>query len=234
MSERTVFLNALDRPDPAERAAYMDEACAGEPALRERVEALLRSHAVAGDFLAPPAMSPESAPLVGLDQQLLASVALGRLDHYELLEEAGRGGMGIVFKAHDEKLDRIVAIKILAPSLTASDIARERLIREARAAASVHDEHVVAIHAVGDGPLPYLVMEFVEGTTLEDCVKKGEPLPLEEILCIGAQIARGLAAAHACGLIHRDIKPTNILLANGTPRVKITDFGLAAPPPTSL
>src|SRR5262249_38292333 len=106
--------------------------------------------------------------------------------------------------------------------------ARKRFVREAQAAAAVRDDHVVAIHAVeGDGPVPYLVMEYVSGTTLEERVKRAGALELKEVLRIGMQVAKGLAAAHAQGLVHRDVKPGNILLENGVERVKIADFGLA-------
>src|SRR5262249_46292193 len=163
-------------------------------------------------FLAPPS---EPGPL-------------GRLDHYEVLEVVGRGGMGIVLRARDTKLRRVVAIKVLAAPLAASSTARQRFLREARAAAAVRDDHVVAIYAVcDDAPVPYLVMEFIDGCTLEALLCRGEPLEVKEILRIAIQVASGLAAAHQHGLIHRDIKPANILLESGVQRVKLTDFGLA-------
>jgi WD40 repeat protein/tRNA A-37 threonylcarbamoyl transferase component Bud32 len=153
---------------------------------------------------------------------------LGRLDHYDVLEVVGRGGMGVVLKARDNKLQRVVALKVLAPRLAASRPARERFVREAQAAAAVRDDNVVAIYAVSeDGPVPYLVMEYICGVTLEQRIKQGKALELKEILRIGMQLAAGLAAAHAQGLVHRDIKPANILLENSIQRVKITDFGLA-------
>ncbi len=230
MTERTIFLGALEREDPGERAAYLDCACAGQPALRRQVEELLRSHREAGTFLDVPA--PEQ---LAAAEQSLAFLgpprepgALGRLDHYDVLEVVGRGGTGVVLKARDTKLQRVVAIKALAPRLAASAGARERFVREAQAAAAVRDDHVVAIHAVSeDGPVPYLVMEYISGTTLESTVRRGAAPGLKEILRLGMQIAKGLAAAHAQGLVHRDIKPANILLENGVQRVKITDFGLA-------
>jgi eukaryotic-like serine/threonine-protein kinase len=154
--------------------------------------------------------------------------SLGRLDHYEVLAIVGSGGMGVVLKARDTSLQRVVAIKMLAPQMAASGTARKRFVREAQAAAAVRDEHVVSIHAVqGTGPIPYLVMEYIEGITLEERIKQRGPVELKEILRIGLQIAAGLAAAHKHGLVHRDVKPANILLENGVERVKITDFGLA-------
>ena len=153
---------------------------------------------------------------------------LGRLGHYEVTEVIGRGGMGIVFKAFDSALHRIVAIKVLAPQLATSSAARRRFEREARAAAAISHEHIVAIYAVEEAKgLPYLVMEYVAGVALQERLDRRGALELKEILRIGMQAAKGLAAAHAQGLVHRDIKPANILLHNGVERVKITDFGLA-------
>src|SRR5262249_34431686 len=139
----------------------------------------------------------------------------------------GRGGMGIVFRACDEALQRVVAIKVLAPLLAANPTARKRFIREAQTAAAVTHDHTVTIHAVESAEaVPYLVMQYVAGQSLQQKLDAG-PLELKEIVRIGLQIAEGLAAAHAQGLVHRDIKPANILLERGSERVKITDFGLA-------
>ena len=144
------------------------------------------------------------------------------------IEIVGRGGMGIVLKAFDPGLHRLVAIKVLSPRLATSAAARRRFLREARAAASVAHEHVVTIHAVDEtNGLPYLVMQYVAGRSLQQRIDRDGPLELEAILRIGMQTAAGLAAAHAQGLVHRDVKPANILLENGVERVKITDFGLA-------
>jgi hypothetical protein len=153
---------------------------------------------------------------------------IGRFGPYEILEVLGRGGMGIVLKAFDPGLHRVVAIKVLSPGLATSASARRRFSREARAAASVAHEHVVTIHAVDEvNGLPYLVMHYVAGRSLQQRIDRDGPLDLEAILRIGMQAAAGLAAAHAQGLVHRDVKPANILLENGIERVKITDFGLA-------
>src|SRR5262245_31921434 len=153
---------------------------------------------------------------------------LGRLGRYLVQEEIGRGTSGIVLKAMDERLGRIVALKVLSPRLATNEHARRRFVREARAAAAIRDDHVIGIHHVEevDG-LPFLVMEYIVGRSLQERMDADGPLPLADILRIGSQIARGLAAAHAQGLVHRDIKPANILLENGVERLKITDFGLA-------
>jgi eukaryotic-like serine/threonine-protein kinase len=152
----------------------------------------------------------------------------GRLGPYEILEVLGRGGMGVVLKARDPALDRTVAIKLLTPALCHGATARRRFAREARAVAAVGHEHIVAIHAVDEfRGLPYLVMQYVPGRSLQERLDATGPLEVREILRIGTQAARALAAAHAQGVVHRDIKPANILLENCIERVKLTDFGLA-------
>ncbi len=136
--------------------------------------------------------------------------------------------MGVVFRGFDAALNRFVAIKLLAPQWSADALARRRFTREAQAAAAVSHPHVVTIHAVNEWRgRPYLVMEYINGSSLQHRIDERGPLELPEILRIGSQVAAGLAAAHAKGLIHRDIKPGNIMLENDLPRVKLTDFGLA-------
>src|SRR5262249_10964096 len=138
-----------------------------------------------------------------------------------------RGAFGIVLKALDTDLLRPVAIKVLAPYLASNGTARQRFLREARAAAAVSHDHVVKIHGIESAALPYLVMEYVTGVSLQARLDRDGPLTPRDIARIGLQAARGLEAAHAQGLVHRDIKPANILLENGVERVKLTDFGLA-------
>lgn len=133
-----------------------------------------------------------------------------------------------MLKGFDAALHRYVAVKLLSPRLANSGAARRRFSREAQAAAAVVHENVMAIHAVAETQgLPYLVMPYSRGPSLEKRLRSGGPLALEEILRVGMQVAAGLSAAHAQGLVHRDIKPANILLEEGVARVKITDFGLA-------
>jgi tRNA A-37 threonylcarbamoyl transferase component Bud32 len=250
MTDRDLFIAALDHPDPADRAAWLEHACAGDPDRHRRVEVLLKAHDEASRFLADPAAAPgdsvapedptrtahpsdETAPATELDAVSFLQPAdkpglLGKLDHYEVIEVVGKGGMGVVLKAFDPKLHRLVALKLMAPHLAAHGGARKRFEREAKAVAAVKNEHVVAIHGVEtDSPAPYLVMEFVGGVSLQDRLDRRGPADVKEILRIGMQAAFGLAAAHKVGIIHRDIKPANILLENGVERVKITDFGLA-------
>ncbi len=154
--------------------------------------------------------------------------SIGRLGHYEVLQLLGMGAFGIVFKAFDEKLHRLVAIKAMNPQLAATSPPRKRFLREARSVAALKHENIVQVYSVEEQPLPYLVMEYIDGQTLQDNMDQTGPFDVPEVLNLGRQMASGLAAAHARGLIHRDIKPANILLENGVvPTVKITDFGLA-------
>lgn len=156
---------------------------------------------------------------------------LGRLGGYEVSGVIGAGGMGVVLKALDRSLDRTIAIKVMAPHLASSGPARRRFAREAKAAAAVLHPNVVAIHGVSDGDgsgsLPFLVMPYVRGTSLQTRIDRDGPMEVAEILRVASQIVEGLAAAHAQGLVHRDIKPANILLEESVERVSITDFGLA-------
>jgi serine/threonine-protein kinase len=179
-----------------------------------------------------PEDSPEESPARGESLSFLAATdwpgSLGRLGTYEIIGVLGSGGMGVVLKAFDPALRRNVAIKVLSASLASSGAARRRFLREARAAAAVVHEHVVSVYAVVDtAGLPFFVMEYVPGRSLQDRLDRNGPLSLLEILRIGMQTAAGLAAAHAQGLVHRDVKPSNILLEDGVERVRLSDFGLA-------
>lgn len=170
-------------------------------------------------------ITPESLTFLAESEE---GDSIGKLGSYEVLEIVGAGGMGIVMRAWDPSLRRIVAIKVLASHLANSAAARRRFVREAQAAAAVSHDHVVAIHAVeADHEPPYLVMQYIEGKTLQQRLDGVGPLHVREVLRIGQQTALGLSAAHQQGIVHRDIKPANILLENGVERVRITDFGLA-------
>ena len=230
--EKEIFLLALDVPAEI-RTEFLQKTCAGNETLRRAVETLLEINSRAGEFLEAPALeqlagnssveSQHAAELLFLTPSA-ESGALGRLDHYEILEIIGRGGMAIVMRAHDTKLQREVAVKVLV----SSGVTRQSFVREARAVAAIRDDHVVTIHGVADeGPVPYLVMEFISGGTLEELLRQRGCLEVDEILSIGTQIASGLAAAHRKGLIHRDVKPSNILIETEPKRAKLSDFGVA-------
>jgi serine/threonine protein kinase len=153
---------------------------------------------------------------------------LGRLGPYRILKVLGTGGMGVVYQAEDVPLQRLVALKVLLPSLAASPSARRRFLREAQAAAALAHDHIITIHQVGEARgLPFLAMPFLQGEALDGRLGREGRLPVAEVLRIGRETAEGLAAAHAHGLVHRDIKPANLWLEGPHGRVKIVDFGLA-------
>src|SRR5262245_58969633 len=164
----------------------------------------------------PAVQAEQSAPVrhksLSFLQPATQPGSLGRLGHFEVLEVLGKGGFGIVLKALDDKLHRQVALKVLGPQLMGSANARSRFVREARAAAAVKSRYVVSTYEVYEQPLPYLVMEYVAGKSLQDRLDHLEPFTTQDILRIGVEIATGLEAAHHQHLIHRDIKPANILL----------------------
>ncbi len=191
-------------------------------------------NASSADYSAAGSLSPSSLQPVAV-QDVLDSLAptddphrLGRIGTYEISGVVGVGGMGVVLKGIDPALDRVVAVKVMAPRLANNETARRRFSREAKAAAAVLHPNVIPIYGVSsDSSIPYLVMAYIRGGSLQKRLSNEGALPLVEILRIGSQIAAGLAAAHEQGLVHRDIKPENILLEEGIERVTITDFGLA-------
>ena len=153
---------------------------------------------------------------------------LGRIDKFEIDSKIGQGGMGIVLKGFDRELNRAVAIKVLSPQLAVNGTARKRFAREAESAAAVMHPNVVPIYSVNKSPTrPYIVMQLVPGHSLQSLVAEKGPLAPKDVVRVSMQIASGLAAAHKQGLIHRDVKPGNILIEHDVSRVMITDFGLA-------
>ncbi len=154
--------------------------------------------------------------------------SLGRLGNIEIRAFIGQGAHGIVLKGFQEELDRLVAVKVMAPHLASVVTARKRFAREARAAAAIVHPNVMPILQVdSNGQLPFLVMPYMDCETLQQRLDREGVLPLLDVLRIAVQVARGLSAAHAQGLVHRDVKPANILLERGVERVMLTDFGLA-------
>jgi serine/threonine protein kinase len=180
---------------------------------------------------APPAQGADSA------REVLACLApaqatdeLGRLGGYRVLRVLGAGGMGVVFLAEDRRLQRLVALKTLLPSLAARDSYLQRFLREARAAAAIDHDNVVPIFDVSDEHgVPFIAMPFLKGESLDARLKREGRLPVADVLRIGREIATGLAAAHACGIVHRDVKPANVWLDDQRGRAMILDFGLARP-----
>ncbi len=152
---------------------------------------------------------------------------IGRIGRYELEQLVGRGGMGLVFRARDVELQRVVAVKTLAVHLIPLGAARERFIREARATASLSHPHIVPVYdVITDGAVPAIVMQYITGPTLQQHLSERGPWPWQEVLQLGIQLSDALTIAHERGLVHRDIKPGNVLLEAGGSRALLTDFGL--------
>ena len=215
---------------PAERSAFLKDACAGDPALQRELESLLRHEPAAARFLEIPA-----AQIVANAHTPDPAMVGRQLGPYKIAALLGAGGMGEVYRARDTKLGRDVAIKILPVDFTADPERRSRFAREARLLATLNHPHIGAIYGLeeSDG-VAALVLEFVDGPTLADRLKRG-PLPIAESVAVARQIAEALEAAHERGIVHRDLKPANVILqgaGHGPPddvHAKVLDFGLAKP-----
>ena len=219
---RDLFEAALER-EPSEAMRWLDAATTDDSAVRAEVRSLLEHHSRAGSFLTQPVA--EVAPhLLEEDETLPEGKVLG---NYTIIRELGRGGMGRVYLALDARLGRTVALKALAPQMTREAHHRERLRREARAAAVLTHPGICTVYALEelDGDL-FIATEFVDGHTLREEISAGRPPSLDTIRATACELASALATAHAKGITHRDLKPENIMR---TPdgRVKILDFGLA-------
>ena len=221
---RALFQGALERP-PDERARFVREHSASDEAIRREVESLLAAHVQAEGFLDAPGRVP---PFDDDDDSRAAAPRLAtgaRLGAFEILRSIGAGGMGEVYQARDTRLDRMVAIKVLAPELAGDPAFRTRFEREAKAISALNHPHICRLYDIGrQGHIEYLVLELVEGETLAARLGRGR-LPLSQMLGFGVQIADALEAAHRQGIVHRDLKPGNVML---TPAgTKLLDFGLA-------
>ena len=229
---KVVAMDAWARP-AAERVAYVTSACADDEALRREVLSLVASMEAAEDrFETPPPLPADEIPMP-------ASLNGRCVGPYEILSRIGAGGMGEVYKARDTRLGRSVAIKALPVRATVDPVSRERMEREARAVAALNHPNICAIYDIGshDG-VDYFVMELVNGESLATRLSRGE-LPVAEALRYAEQIASALGEAHRAGIVHRDVKPANIMLhaaADGATQAKLLDFGVAkanAPETTS-
>ena len=218
---------ALDLTD-VERVQFLDKLRDEDPRLCREVESLLEQRNPTDLFEGPPSQLLKELPTsMGGSTHSEIPKQLGA---YRIVKILGAGGMGVVYEAEDPTLQRSVALKVMKQEHALSSQARERFLREARAAAALQHDHILPIYHVGDeGGVVFLVMPLLQGETLEDRLRRTPTLSTEQILRIGREIAEGLAAAHGRGLIHRDIKPANLWLEAGRDRVKIMDFGLARP-----
>jgi len=216
------LLEALEL-EPERRAAFLDEACRGDAALRLEVESLLSAHGKAEGFTEVGPMR-EPARRTGVEEpDLLTGRQIG---HYQILARLGEGGMGIVYKARDQHLDRFVAIKVLPSELVADPDRKRRFAQEAKAASALNHPNIITIHDIAsDNGTDFIVMEYVQGKTLSQMIPR-RGLKLNEVLKYAIQIADALAKAHTAGIIHRDLKPGNIMVSEGS-LIKVLDFGLA-------
>jgi predicted ATPase len=216
-----LFHAALELPRER-RSTFLNGACEADPDLRQEVESLLLAHDQAGDFVEGPAATVAGEWLARPDEPEPVS---GRIGAYDVLSLIGRGGMGEVYLAHDTRLGRKVAVKLLQSVLTSNPDAVRRFEQEARAASSLNHPNIVTIHEIGDLlDRRFIAMELVEGTSLAAMI--GTPLEVGALTRIGAQLARALSVAHAAGIVHRDIKPENVMVRDDG-YVKVLDFGLA-------
>jgi serine/threonine protein kinase/tetratricopeptide (TPR) repeat protein len=215
---------ALDR-EGDERPAFLREACAGDDSLRHEVESQIAYQQQASKFLEEPAFK-HHAELIAEPHTEAESMEGQTISHYSILRELGAGGMGEVYLAQDTMLSRKVAIKFLSQHSVAGEQARKRFVREARAAAALDHPHICAVYEVGEeAGHSFIVMQYVEGETLASRIQR-QPIEFREALDIAVQIADALAEAHSHRIIHRDVKPQNVMLtASG--QVKVLDFGLA-------
>jgi len=217
-----LYHKALERPRE-QRASFLDEACKGDVTLREEVGSLLAADDTASGFIETPAIALAAAHLAGDHQPLTAGIMVGP---YQIQELLGRGGMGDVYRAHDPRLGRDVALKLLPPQFARDRERLARFAREARLLAALNHPNIAALYGIeeSDGQR-ILVLELIDGATLDQRLTAG-PIPLPEVLDIASQIVEALGAAHDHGIVHRDLKPANIAIRpDGV--AKVLDFGLA-------
>jgi tetratricopeptide (TPR) repeat protein len=230
---------AIER-EPDAREAFLTDYCAGDSELLAEVHALLEAHQRAGDFLGGSELRRDMGALLHLYERGLgtptaretspgADPFLSRtVSHYQIFEKLGEGGMGVVYKARDTRLDRVVALKFPAPHLSGDGDAKARLIREARAASALDHVNICTIHEIGetDAGQIFIAMACYDGETLDRRLRRSR-LPIDEILGYAVEVARGLSRAHEQGIVHRDIKPANVMITVDSV-VKLLDFGLAS------
>ncbi len=221
-----LYHQALELPTD-QRAAFLRRVCADDDALRREVESLLQAATEAGDFIAEPVLKDAALMLAAESAPALQPSLEGRtLGHYRIVSRLGAGGMGEIYLARDEGLDRRVALKLLPADFTRDEARVRRFVREAKAVSALNHPNIITIHEIGESDgWHYIATEFIEGPTLRQLLAAGG-LTLTATLDIAVQTARALQAAHAAGIVHRDIKPENIMVRpDGL--VKVLDFGLA-------
>ncbi len=234
-----LFHEALERP-PELRLDFLKQACQGDDALLRELQSLLSSHEKAGAFIENSPSDIAAQFLAEEEHELLPDGKLGQYEigaenqvsligrqigHYQIVTRIGAGGMGEVYRAIDTRLNRTVAIKVLSAQLSLRPDLRKRFEREAKAISNLNHPNICTLHDIGQAEgFDYLVMEYLEGETLAQRLKKG-PLPTEQLLKVAIEIAMALDQAHRKGVVHRDLKPGNIMLTKTG--AKLLDFGLA-------
>jgi serine/threonine protein kinase/dipeptidyl aminopeptidase/acylaminoacyl peptidase len=219
---KEVLATALEQPKE-QRAAFLNQVCGSDQELRREVDSLLAAEL--SSSLKSPAAEILGAQATGTG--VAAGLAAGQmLGHYRIDSKLGEGGMGVVYKARDTHLDRFVAIKVLPPQRVADPERKRRFVQEAKAASALNHPNIITIHDItSEGGIDFMVMEFVPGKALDQLIpRKG--LRLNEALKYAVEIADALAAAHAAGIVHRDVKPSNLMVTEKG-HVKVLDFGLA-------
>src|SRR2546422_2427658 len=230
-----LFKSALER-EPKERTAYLDEACSSDDFLRGEVESLIAAYEQAGDFIEPAALEVAAASFTDEQRE---SIVGRTINQYAILGSLGSGGMGEVYLAHDSKLGRRVALKLLPVYYNWDADRLHRFQQEARTASALNHPNILTIYEIGETEgSHFIATEFIEGETLRqrltelpartarDGTGSESRMKLDEVLDIGTQVAAALSAAHEAGIVHRDIKPENIMLRTDG-LVKVLDFGLA-------
>jgi serine/threonine protein kinase len=219
---------------PQQRAAFLEQVCAGDAELQAEASSLVSAYDAATDFIEEPAIAQDARVILG-DRSL--SHIGKEIGPYKVIERLGSGGMGEVYLAQDARLDRLVALKVLPAYFVSDDTRLRRFQREARAASALNHPNILTIHEVGelDG-VHFIATEFIDGRTIRELIADDD-LSLSEVLDIVTQVAGALITAHAAGIVHRDIKPENIM-RRGDGIVKVLDFGIAkllepAPPETA-
>jgi eukaryotic-like serine/threonine-protein kinase len=219
---KQLYQSALDK-EPAERSAFLDQACAGDDDLRKEIQSLLEYQGQAEQFIESSALEVAAKDLA---HNPAGSLVGQSIHHYKVLSLVGAGGMGEVYRARDTRLNRTVAIKVLPSHTVDRPDQKQRLQREAKAIAALNHPHICVLYDIGhyQGNTDYLVMEYLEGETLAHRLTRG-PLSIEDVLQYSIQVADALDKAHQQGIVHRDLKPGNVML---TPSgAKLLDFGLA-------
>jgi eukaryotic-like serine/threonine-protein kinase len=234
MSERTIFLDALEKSDPSQRAALLDEACGNDPDLRQKVDRLLKAHELAGTFMSAPAGDLDATGDDGTSRQPglrpISEQAGTRIGPYKLLQQIGEGGMGVVYMADQEKpVRRKVALKIIKPGMDSKQVIA-RFEAERQALALMEHPNIARVFDAGttDTGRPYFVMELVRGVPITEYCDRNQ-LTTRERLELFAPACQAIQNAHQKGIIHRDVKPSNVLvtLYDGQPVPMIIDFGVA-------